>query len=116
MTLIKYKDHKFRKPVLDTINRANLILDEMDAQGYVLTLRQLFYQFVRRNWIANQEREYKRLGRVVTDAREAGLMSWTGIEDRGRGTHIYGYQEDPAGVLHNIHLRLNVDRLSLIHI
>ena len=51
MTLIQYKEHRFRKPVMDTIDRANVILDEMHAQGYVLTLRQLFYQFVRRNWI-----------------------------------------------------------------
>lgn len=110
MTLIQYKEHRFRKPVMDTIDRANVILDEMHAQGYVLTLRQLFYQFVRRNWIANQEREYKRLGRIVTDAREAGVMSWTAIEDRGRGTTVYGYQEDPASVLKNIQMKLNVDR------
>lgn len=110
MTLIQYKEPRFRKPVLETIERANIILTEMAKQGYVLTLRQLFYQFVRRNWIANQEREYKRLGRIVTDAREAGVMSWTAIEDRGRGTATYGYQEDPASTLRGIEFRLNVDR------
>lgn len=110
MTLIQYKQHRFRRPVLETIDQANIILDEMHEQGYVLTLRQLFYQFVRRNWIANQEREYKRLGRIVTDAREAGVMSWTAIEDRGRGTYGYGYEEDPASVLKGIQNKLSVDR------
>lgn len=110
MTLIQYKTHRFRKPVMETIDRANIILAEMEEQGYVVTLRQLFYQFVRRNWIANQEREYKRLGRIVTDAREAGVMSWTAIEDRGRGTYGFGYQENQAGVLAGIERNLKVDR------
>ena len=46
----------------------------MRRQGYKLTLRQMFYQFVRRNWLPNQEAQYKRLGRLVSDAREAGVM------------------------------------------
>ena len=110
MTLIQYKEHRFRKSVLGVIEQANTIITEMGEMGYTLTLRQLFYQFVRRNWIENTERNYKRLGRVVTDAREAGLMSWTAIEDRGRNCEIYGYNEDPSKVLRNIEYRLNVDR------
>jgi hypothetical protein len=110
LTLIQYKEHRFRKSVLGVINQANTILAEMGAMGYTLTLRQLFYQFVRRNWIENTERNYKRLGRVVTDAREAGLMSWTAIEDRGRNCEINAYTEDPSEVLNGIEFGLNVDR------
>lgn len=82
-------DHKFRARAADTLQKAITIIDEMQAAGYTLTLRQLFYQFVRRNWIANQEKEYKRLGDVVKRGREAGYIDWNAIEDRNR-TH-YGF-------------------------
>jgi len=85
----KFIDHKFRARSGDTLHKAMTIIDEMQQAGYVLTLRQLFYQFVRRNWIANQEKEYKRLGDVVRRGREAGYIDWDAIEDRNR-TH-YGF-------------------------
>lgn len=58
-----------------------------------MTLRQLYYQFVSKALIPNSDREYKRLGRIVTDARYAGLISWTSIEDAGRNSyHSVGAQ------------------------
>ncbi len=63
----------FRIKTLATIEQANAILEEYTAQGFTLTLRQLFYQFVARGLIANTTAEYKRLSRTITDARRAGL-------------------------------------------
>jgi hypothetical protein len=84
----QYREHRFNRSGRLVVDRANGIIGEMRAQGYVLTLRQLYYQFVRRNWLEeNSEREYKRLGRLVTDARECGEMDWLAIEDRGREPH-----------------------------
>ena len=94
----RYRAHRFSVETQDTIERANSIIEEMDQLGYTLTLRQLYYQFVRRNWIANQDREYKRLGAIVTKAREAGEIDWLAIEDRGR--HCYRtITEDDAGTV-----------------
>lgn len=62
----------------------NEIIDDYLSQGLRLTLRQLYYQLVTRNAIANQEREYKNLSTLVSDARLAGLMDWSAIEDRVR--------------------------------
>ena len=101
-----YRDHVFKADARETIARAEEIIADMASQGYTLTLRQLYYQFVRRNWLPNEEREYKRLGRIITDAREAGEVSWTAIEDRGR--HCYGPlpEENPSvavsGVEHGL--------------
>ena len=84
MSLIQYKEIKFAAKTLETIERANAIIADYDAQGYRLTLRQIYYQFVSRNWIENSERSYDRLGEAISNARLAGLISWDAIEDRTR--------------------------------
>jgi hypothetical protein len=38
---IKYKNFKFKAASLEIIGRANVILTEMAAGGFILTLRQL---------------------------------------------------------------------------
>ena len=105
-----YRSHRFNPAASDTVDKANEIITEMREQGYVLTLRQLYYQFVRRNWIANEEREYKRLGRLVTHARESGVMDWYAIEDRGRGAYGTNPEEDPAEVLRDVEAGLKFDQ------
>ncbi len=98
----RYRAHRFKTAAQNTIDQAQEVIAEMEAQGYVLTLRQLYYQFVSRNWIANEEREYKRLGRIMADAREDGQVSWTAIEDRGRNCYGPNPEEDPAKVVDGI--------------
>lgn len=60
------------------------VLVEYKRMGIKLTLRQLFYQLVSRNIIANTQREYKNLGNLLSKARLAGLIDWDIIEDRVR--------------------------------
>lgn len=60
------------------------ICGEYMDQGFSLTLRQLYYQFVSKALIPNTEREYRRLGNIVSKARLAGFLDWDAIEDRGR--------------------------------
>ncbi len=105
----RYHPHRFKAAAQNTIDQAQGIIAEMEAQGYVLTLRQLYYQFVSRNWIPNEEREYKRLGRILTDAREDGQVSWTAIEDRGRNCYGPTPEEDPAAVIGGIEHGLQFD-------
>jgi len=66
------------------VHGAEQIIEEYAAQGYTLTLRQLYYQFVARGTIPNTERSYKNLGNLVTKARNAGMIDWESIEDRAR--------------------------------
>ncbi len=49
-----------------------------------MTLRQLYYQFVIRNDIVDQEKSYNSLGNLISNARLAGLVDWDAIEDRVR--------------------------------
>lgn len=71
------------------VTTANEILDEYTEQGYHLSLRQLYYQFVARDLLPNTEKSYKRLGDIITKARDAGMIDWDLIQDRGRS--LYGH-------------------------
>jgi hypothetical protein len=83
---------RFRESSLAVIDQANAIIDEYREKGFTLTLRQLYYQFVARDLIANKQSEYKRLGSIINDARLAGHIDWSAIEDRTRYLrHIQTY-------------------------
>lgn len=84
MTYICYERKRFTEAHLEVIAKANSVLEDYANQGFTLTVRQLYYQFVSKNWIRNKQSEYTRLAGIINDARLAGLMSWTAIEDRGR--------------------------------
>lgn len=104
-----YRPHKFHGSSKEIVDKANEILTEMSQNGYTLTLRQLYYQFVRRNWLANEEKQYKRLGSLVTKAREAGVMDWYAIEDRGRSCYGPQIDENAASVVRGIESQLQMD-------
>lgn len=77
----------FRASSLAIIELADRIATDYRRRGFNLTLRQLYYQFISRDAFPNDERNYKRLGSIVNDARLAGLIDWSHIEDRGRQAH-----------------------------
>jgi len=77
-------DDNFSAEKLNRIRQANDIIEAYQAQGLTLTLRQLYYQHVTRNLITNEEKSYKNLGKLISDARQAGLIDWDAIEDRVR--------------------------------
>lgn len=81
------------------IDAANSIIDEYRADGFTLTLRQLYYQFVSRDLIENKQTEYKRLGSIINDARLAGLIDWDMIEDRTRNVRRSPSWSDPAEIV-----------------
>ncbi len=85
MPLINYTpDRKFTSATVEIIDSANEILNEYDEQGFVLTLRQLYYQFVSRDLLPNTDKSYNRLGSIINDARLAGLVDWDHLIDRTR--------------------------------
>lgn len=94
-----FKPKKFQAQTLAIIEQANVIIGDYQAQGYSLTLRQLYYQFVARDLIANSKREYDKLGRTISDARLAGLVDWTAIEDRVRNLCRYDHWDSGADLL-----------------
>jgi hypothetical protein len=85
-----------RRDTLALIAKANEIIDEYEAQGFNLTARQLFYQFVTKNWLPNNEKNYKRLYTNVAKARNAGLIDWDAIEDRTRELVNFSSWDSPG--------------------
>ena len=99
MPFIEYKAHNFRKQSRLLIDIANSIIAEYQADGYDLTLRQLYYQFVARGIIPNSQKEYDKLGVVVNKARLAGLIDWDAIIDRTRTTEGNAHFDGPGDIL-----------------
>jgi len=99
MPKICYRQKKFNADRMDKIGKANTIIAEYAAQGFQLTLRQLYYQFVSRDYIANNQREYKNLGDIINDARLAGLVDWEAIVDRTRNLQKLASWESPSDII-----------------
>lgn len=111
-----YIEKRFGKPSLAIIATANSIIDEFAADGYDLTVRQLYYQFVARDlfpedrrWVwtgsrwkkdpdgtKNADPNYKWLGGLINDGRLAGLVDWESIIDRTRRYESLMHWSNPA--------------------
>lgn len=80
-----YIKKPFRKGTLGIIAVVNGIVSDFRNQGYILTVRQLYYQLVARDMIPNTEKSYKNIVETINNGRMAGLIDWDMIEDRTRG-------------------------------
>lgn len=99
MPKIEYKSIKFQQKSLELINLVNQVVEEYQAQGYELTLRQAYYQLVARGYIPNNERSYKNIGNLINDGRLAGLIDWHSITDRTRNLRSNSHWDNPADVI-----------------
>jgi hypothetical protein len=108
MPKIQYISKRFNSKRTAQIHQANAIIAEYAAQGFELTLRQLYYQFVARGLLENKQSEYKNLGETINDARLAGLVDWDAIVDRTRHLRGLSSWESPeeiiGGCAHSFHL------------
>ena len=97
------------KTRLQTINA---ILEEYRADGYVLTLRQLYYQLVARGVIENAISEYRRLSVILKKGRIAGIVDWSSIEDRVRKPKIPYYVADVEDAIRDTVEQYRLDRMK----
>lgn len=121
----------FKSKSWNIINSANEIIKNYEAQGFTLTLRQLYYQFVARDlfedkyswtgscWVKdpvngtiNAQPNYDNLGAIISDARLAGLIDWDGIEDRTRFLQGHQTYSNPADAIKSIARRYRIDMWS----
>ena len=92
-TYRKYKPQKLRR---GWIASAIAICEEYARAGYNLTVRQLYYQFVARDLLANTAKNYDRLKDTVDKARLGGFIDWNHIVDRTRRPRIIRTFDSPA--------------------
>lgn len=79
-----YIGKNFRSEALVLIDQINEIIEEYREDGFILTVRQLYYQLVARAIIPNTINDYKRIASIVNDAKLAGMIDWDMLEDRTR--------------------------------
>jgi len=99
MTCEVFKVIKFQRKTLEVIDQARAIIDEWQAQDIRLGLRTLFYQFVARGLLENNVRQYERLGDIIRDARDCGLIDWDAIEDGTRTEHRLPTWDSPSDII-----------------
>ena len=129
MPRIRYKTKKISSKRLVIIVQANEILEEFAAQGFDMTLRQLYYKFIARDlfpksWIdlvynlkhdldpdtKNTDKNYKRLGDIMVDGRLCGLIDWDRMEDRTRNLERLSAWDSPADMIESSYYSYRRDR------
>lgn len=121
---ITYIRKRFAPDSLALIELAESILREYARQGFTMTLRQLYYQFVARDLFPEDRRwtqmkdtkkwvrdpkgtknalpNYKWLGDKINDGRLAGLIDWHFMADTTRTLRAYGFWESPGDIIEGI--------------
>ena len=112
MSKICYVAKNLRGATLEVVSHINAIIDEYSAQGFDLTVRQVFYQLVARALIENSQKEYKRIVSIITDARMAGLIDWDSIVDRTRYLRSNSHWKNPAHIIHSAAQSFALDKWS----
>lgn len=110
MPFIEYVPTTFTSKTQHIIDLANDIIEEYSVQGFTLTVRQLYYQFVARDYLPNNEHSYKRLGNIISDARRAGLIDWHAIEDRTRYLRINSHWDQPEHIVESAYNSFRLDK------
>lgn len=88
----------------------NSIIEEYLAQGYVITLRQLYYQLVSRDIVPNVPREYQKLSNLMKKGRMAGVVDWKAIEDRTRIPYLQYWARDKERAMWDTVEQYKLDR------
>ena len=95
------RPRKWQKKTQEKFDQAQKILDEYANQGYKITLRQLYYELVSKNVIANKQKEYNNLGTLINDARYYGYVDWEIMEDNVRTLNYSGFYAGIADLIEN---------------
>ena len=95
---------------LKLTNHIVKIVENYYDRGYILSLRQLYYQLVARDIIPNHIRVYKKLSLVLDDIRYSGKLDWDALEDRGRVPYLPYWVEDVSDALEDTVDTYRLDR------
>lgn len=115
---------------MEMVAIAEAVIDDLRAQGFTLTLRQLYYQIVSRDlfpadrrwswtgskWIRdpegtiNAQPNYKWLGELMSRGRLAGLIDWWSMEDRGRQLTAWVGHTGPEDAIQEARDRFNLEK------
>jgi len=95
---------------IDIVKQIVYIINKYQEEGYKLTLRQLYYQLVARDWIPNHDKVYKKISKILDDCRYSGTVDWNAIEDRGRIPKTPYIEVDVPGAIERTEMYYNLDK------
>lgn len=96
---LKFRDIRLSKQNKERLHVINSIVEDYQAQGYRLTLRQLYYQLVSRDIVPNKASEYGKLSNLLKEGRMSGQVDWDAIEDRLRKPSSPSSWESPKDIM-----------------
>lgn len=112
MARIKFREVKLSQANKDRLQIINAIIREYQRQGYVLTLRQLYYQLVSRDIIPNKTTEYSKLSTLLKEGRMGGIVDWSAIEDRLRKPYTPPSFDSPKEILEAAQAQFQLPRMD----
>lgn len=107
---IKYQNRRFSAKSLELIEQVNQIISNFRAQGFDLTLRQIYYRLVASDKIPNTVQAYKKVGAAVVHGRMAGLIDWNAIVDRTRQVRELTHWRSPSSIVDAAVHSFRIDR------
>jgi len=103
---IKYRPSEVTARILGF---SNTIIDEFQADGFDVTLRQLYYKMVARDLFPDEWRDeegnknnpksYRKFKAVIKNGRLGGFVDWDGIVDRTRKLESNSHWESPSELI-----------------
>ena len=129
MTREFFKRANYTADGSDMVEYAVQIVKLYTDQGYDLTLRQVYYQFVARDyfpesrrwtwtgtkWVKDQkgtknaQPNYKWLGRLLSNARLSGHLDWDVMVDRTRNLERNAHWDDAEDAIHAMRDQFRID-------
>jgi len=110
MAKICFQHKEFRQASLSLIEKCNTILERYNADGYDMTVRQVYYQLVAADEIENSVNSYDKIQGLLKDARLAGLLDWDYIVDRTRELKRQSSWDSPEDILESVHRSFRMDK------
>ncbi len=116
----QFIEKNFQPDSLELIQIAEALFVEYARQGFDITLRQLYYQFVQRKllpekWrndkgIINNKQAYDNLGTLIKNARLAGMLDLDMMVDRTREVERVHSWDDPEDIIDSCIRDFKIDK------
>jgi len=109
MAKIAYKNYQPQSANARILRCSNSIIEEFQADGFDVTLRQLYYKMIARDLFPeewkndegnkNNPQSYSKFKAIIKNGRLGGMVDWDSIVDRTRKLNRNSHWESPAELI-----------------
>lgn len=119
MAKIAYKKYQPQNSNARILRFSNSIIEEFQADGFDVTLRQLYYKMIARDLFPdtwkddegnkNNPKSYGKFKAIIGNGRLGGLVDWNSIVDRTRKVEQNSHWESPAEIINSCAKQFRLD-------